>query len=384
MQFLRPQLALLTPVLWLAACGGDSARKVEANGAPPIPVSTIVVTAEAWPEEYEAAGTVRARMSAVISSRMTGYVREVRAQVGDRVDAGQVLVMLDAGDMDSLYQRAEAGREEARSAIPEAENGVAAAQANLELARVTFKRMQDLFASKSISNQEFDEAAARLKAAEAAHAMAQSKRVQLTARIAQADQELRTAEIQRGYARLHAPFDGMVTARSVEPGNLATPGAPLMTIERSGAYRLEAPVEESKLGLIRPGSAVTVVIDAVKGTFEAKVGEVVPSVDAASRAYIVKIDLPPVSQLRSGAFGRARFTLGRRHALTVPAAALLERGQLQSVYVADVGAARTRMVTTGLTSAGRVEVLSGLSAGERVIVPVPASLADGARIEVRQ
>ncbi len=384
MQFLRPQLALLTPVLWLAACGGDSARKVEANGAPPIPVSTIVVTAEAWPEEYEAAGTVRARMSAVISSRMTGYVREVRAQVGDRVDAGQVLVMLDAGDMDSLYQCAEAGREEARSAIPEAENGVAAAQANLELARVTFKRMQDLFASKSISNQEFDEAAARLKAAEAAHAMAQSKRVQLTARIAQADQELRTAEIQRGYARLHAPFDGMVTARSVEPGNLATPGAPLMTIERSGAYRLEAPVEESKLGLIRPGSAVTVVIDAVKGTFEAKVGEVVPSVDAASRAYIVKIDLPPVSQLRSGAFGRARFTLGRRHALTVPAAALLERGQLQSVYVADVGAARTRMVTTGLTSAGRVEVLSGLSAGERVIVPVPASLADGARIEVRQ
>src|SRR5690242_18298824 len=259
MKSLKAQLALLMPVLWLAACGGDSPRRVEANSVTPVPVSTAAVTAEAWPDEYEAAGTVRARMSAVISSRMTGYVREVRAQAGERVDAGQVLVMLDAGDLDSLYQRAEAGREEARSAIPEAENGVSAAHASLELARATFKRMQELFASKSISNQEFDEAAARLKAAEAAHAMAQSKRAQLTAKIAQADQELRTADIQRGYARLHAPFDGMVTTRSVEPGNLATPGAPLMTIERAGAYRLEAPIEESRLGTIRVGSTVTVV-----------------------------------------------------------------------------------------------------------------------------
>lgn len=261
---------------------------------------------------------------------------------------------------------------------------MAAAKANLELVRMTFKRMSDLFASKSISNQEYDEAAARLKGAEAAYAMAESKRVQRTARIAQAEQERRAAEIQRGYAQLRAPFAGVVTAKSVEPGNLATPGAPLLTIEREGAYRLEVPIEESRLAVIRRGSKVMVTLDALDRTLEAKIGEIVPSVDAASRTYLVKIDLPAIPQLRSGIFGRARFPLGNRAVLAVPSTAVMERGQLQTVYVAENGAARMRIVTIGRKRADRAEVLSGLTAGEQVISPIPAVLADGAKVEIRQ
>src|SRR2546422_6419440 len=198
-------------------------------------------------------GIVRAGMAAILSSKVMGYVREVHTNIGDRVGAGQFLVVLDAADLEANYRRADAGRDEARSAIPEAESGVVAAKANRELARATFKRMRDLFVSKSISNQEYDQAVARLKAAEAAYAMAESKRAQLTSRIAQADQERSAADIQRGYAQLRAPFAGVVTAKSVEPGNLATPGAPLLTIEREGAYRLEVQVEEPRLALIRSG-----------------------------------------------------------------------------------------------------------------------------------
>ena len=329
-------------------------------------------------------GTVRARTAAVLSSKVMGYVGEVRANIGDHVAAGQLLVVLDAADLEANYRRADAGREEARSAKPEAENGVAAARANLELVRVTFKRMSDLFASKSISNQEYDESAARLKAAEAAYAMAESKRVQLTSKIAQADQERSAAEIHRGYAQLRAPFAGIVTAKSVEPGNLATPGAPLLTIEREGAYRLEVPVEESRLALIRSGSKVTVTFDALGRTFEAKIGEVVPSVDSASRAYLVKIDLPAIPQLRSGIFGRARFVVGTRPVLSVPASAVMERGQVQSVYVVENGVARLRLVTIGRKITDRAEVLSGLNGGEQVISPIPVGLADGAKVEIHR
>lgn len=369
-------------VLWLAGCS-ESPRNVEANGAP-VPVHVVTVAAQSWPEEYEAMGTVRARTAAVVASKVMGYVREVHAGIGDHVAAQQLLVVLDAADMEAAYGRADAGWEEARSAIPESESALAAARANLELARATFKRMDDLFASKSISNQEYDEATARRKAAEAAYAIAESKRAQLTSKIAQADQERSAAEIQRGYAQLRAPFAGVVTAKSVEPGNLATPGTPLLTVEREGTYRLEVPVEESRLALIRSGSKVTVTIDALGRTLEARVGEVLPSVDAASRAYLVKIDLPAITQLRAGIFGRARFVVGIRPVLSVPCSAVKERGQVQSVYVIENASARIRIVTVGRKIADRAEVLSGLSAGEQVASPVPVILADGAKVEIHQ
>ena len=190
--------------------------------------------------------------------------------------------------------------------------------------------------------------------------------------------------VQRGYAQLRAPFAGVVTAKSVEPGNLATPGAPLLTIEREGAFRLEVPVEESRLPLIRSGSKVTVMLDALGRTIEAKIGEVVPSVDAASRAYLVKIDLPARPQLRSGIFGRARFVVGTRPVLSVPASAVMERGQVQSVFVVENGAARLRLITIGRKMADRAEVLSGLNAGDQALSPIPVGLTDGAKVEIRQ
>ena len=367
--------------LWLTSCG-EPPRKAEAAAAV-VPVRTVAVAEQSWPEEYEATGTVRARTTAVVSSKVMGYVHEARVTTGEHVSEGQLLVVLDAADLDANYRRADAAREEAASAIPEADSASAAAKAQLELARATFKRMSDLYASKSISNQEYDEATARLKAAEATSAMAESKRTQLNSKIAQAEQERRAADIQRGYAQIHSPFGGIITGKSVEPGNLATPGAPMLTIERDGAYRLEVPVEESRLSAIRIGGRVSVSIEALGRTCEAPIGEVVPSVDAASRSYLVKIDLPVMPQLRSGIFGRARFVLGSRTVLAVPASAVMERGQLQCVYAVDSGIARLRVVSLGRKAADRVEVLSGLSGGERLVSPIPAALGDGAQVESR-
>ena len=374
---------LIPATIWLAGCGEAPGQKVAAVSVPPVTVSTVAAVTEDWPALYEATGTVRARTSVAISARWMGYVREVKAQAGDRVREGQLLVTLDTRDLDVGSRRAEAAREEVRTAVPEAESAIAAAKANLDLAQVTFGRMQDLFQKKSISNQEFDEASARLKAAEAAYGMVQARRAQLTSKLAQVEQEVRSTEVTRSYADVLAPFAGVVIARSVEPGSLALPGGPLFTIEREGAYRLEAAVEESRLTAIRTGQTVSVTLDSVDCAIEARVSEIVPAVDAASRSYIVKIDLPAVKGLRSGVFGRAAFQLGSRPLVAIPAAAVSERGQLQTVLVADNGMARIRLITAGQKLKDRIEVLSGLSNGEKVIFPVPPGLTDGAGVEVR-
>jgi multidrug efflux pump subunit AcrA (membrane-fusion protein) len=125
-------------------------------------------------------------------------------------------------------------------------------------------------------------------------------------------------------------------------------------------------------------------LDGADCAVNARVSEIVPEVDAASRAYLVKIDLPSSPGLRSGVFGRASFQVGSRPVLSIPGAAVTERGQLQSVYVADSGIARMRLITLGNKSGDRVEALSGLNAGEQIIFPVPRNLHDGARVEVRR
>jgi membrane fusion protein, multidrug efflux system len=374
---------LASTALW-SGCGGSGPHTGAASIPAAVSVQAVTVSNQSWPDTYEATGTVRARTAAVISSKVMAYVRQVAVQVGDEVKEGQELVTLDAQDLDANVRRAEAAEAEVRSAMPEADNGVAGAKANLDLAQSTFKRMEELASKKSISSQEFDEAAARLKSAQASYDMAVSRRKQLDAKQAQVREEIRATQIMRDYTRIAAPFSGVVTARPVEPGNLAAPGAPLLTIEREGAYRLEASVDESRLRFVKTGQTVEVGLEALDRRLTARVSEIVPAVDAASRAYLVKIDLPALANLRSGAFGRAWFPMGAREVTTVPPLAVTERGQLQSVFVVEDGFARNRLVTIGQRQPNAVEVLSGLSAAEKVVSPVPAGLVDGSRVEVRQ
>ena len=381
---MRNALFLAIPVgICLAGCS-EAVREPEASPqSTRISVTTVAAAVEQWPLTYQATGTVTARSSATVSSKWLGYVRDVNVKAGDPVSQGQVLIVLDARDLDATAGRASAAREEIRGAIPEAESAIAAAKSNLDLAQVTFRRMSELYAKKSISDQEFDEASAKQKAAQAGYDMARAKRAQLDSRLAQADEEVRAAQVSRSYAEIQAPFAGIVAAKSTEPGNLAIPGAPLLTIE-GNAFRLEVSVEESKLAAIRPGQAVSVSVDALDHPIEARVSEILPAVDAASRSATVRIDLPPIQNVRSGIFGRAAFQLGKRPVTAIPASSVVERGQLQSVYVAENGIAHLRLITLGNRSGDHAEVLSGLNAGEMVISPVAQNLSDGARIEVRR
>ncbi|HTS48522.1 MAG TPA: efflux RND transporter periplasmic adaptor subunit [Bryobacteraceae bacterium] len=383
MRLSKPLTAVAFISIGLTACR-EAPRRAEASvRAQTVEVPVVAVASVELPSVYEAVGTVRARTSAVMASQIMGSVREVKVHTGDSVSPGQLLVTIDSRDLDVAVRERQAAREEAVSARGEVEHAVAAAQANLDLAKVTFRRMQELYDKKSISDQEYDEANARLKAAQAGYDMAVAKRAQVAAKIQQATEAVSSAEVMRGYAEIRAPFAGIVTEKPVEPGAMAIPGTPLLTVEQSGALRLEVPVEESFLASVRAGQAVTVTLDSLDRTLEARVSELGPLVDPASRAFLVKIDLPNVPQLRSGMFGRAKFSRGARPALVVPIAAVSEQGQLQSVIVVEEGSAHTRLVTLGQKRGDVVEILSGLNAGERVVSPRSMTLADGARVEAR-
>lgn len=375
-------IILLLAAAALAGCGGakEPARKAEA--LPSVRVQTVQLAEEPVAEIYEATGTVRARVSSVVGARVMGYLREIRVQAGDTVQPGQVIAVIEAREIDSGLKQAEAARDEARNALPEVDNAIAAARAQLELAEATHRRMKSLFDQKSITQQEFDEVDARLRMARASHEMALAKRAQLEQKIRQAESAVAQAAAMKGYTEITAPFRGVVVERKAEPGMLAAPGTPIAVIEQSAGYRLEAAVEESRLGRIRPGMAVEVVLDALGGPRQGRVEEIVPTLDAGSRTFLVKIALQGAS-LRSGMFGRARFALGERKALLVPPAAVARQGQVEQVYVVAGGAARARLVTTGASHDGRLEVLSGLRPGDVVVAAPPAGLRDGSPVEVR-
>jgi RND family efflux transporter MFP subunit len=376
-------LAIL--ILMTAACSLEEAPLGAAATQPTaIDVQVQMVVASEITGMYRASGTVRAHYTAAIAAKIAANIVEIRVQAGDRVQAGQTLIVLDHRDLEAQLHRSEAARTEAESAISETENAIAAASANLDLARVTHHRFQNLLAKASVSQQEFDESQARLQGAESALAMAASKRRQVEARSSQVEAEVAAARVARGYATLIAPFAGLVTERKADPGSLATPGVPLLTLEREGNLRLEVSIDESRLGLVRIGENVAVEMDGLGRTIAGRVAEIVPSVDAATRSFTTKIDLPSLPGLRAGMFGRVAFAAATREALLIPASAVLERGQIRSVYVVEGDTAQLRFVTLGEARDDQREVLSGLTSGERLVVEPPPLLADGGHVTIQE
>jgi RND family efflux transporter MFP subunit len=372
-------------ILMTAACSRHETRVAAAGAeqkAAAVQVETVAASEIA--DIYHASGSVHARYSAAIAAKITANILDVRVQSGDHVQAGQTLVALDRRGLEAHLRRSEAARAEAESTIDETENSITAARANFELARVTHKRFEELLAKASVSQQEFDESQARLRSAQAALEMAASKRRQVEARRIQADAEIAAARVALGYATLAAPFAALVTERKADPGSLATPGTPLLTLEREGNPRLEASIDESRLGLVRVGESVAVEIDGLNRTVSGRVAEIVPSVDAATRSFTVKIDLPALPGLKSGMFGRAGFSARKRGALLIPQSAVLERGQIRSVYVVEGDTARLRFVTLGAKRDDQSEVLSGLTAGERIIVTPPSLFSDATRVAIQE
>jgi multidrug efflux pump subunit AcrA (membrane-fusion protein) len=392
-------LAVIAPILF-AAMSVSCGRKQE-TGTLKASITKVTIERVAFgsvDDFYEATGTVRSKTTSVLSSKTLGSVVAIHVNEGDRVRAGQTLIEIDNREAAAQLQKAQAGVRETENALDEADRNIRAAQAakaaseaSLALAASTHARYQKLLERRSVSPQEFDEVQTKYKVAQAEAERAtrmlaslDARRNQAVARIDQARSDVSGARVYASYARVTSPINGIITAKQTDTGMMATPGAPLLTVEDDSHYRLEASVEESQLSRIKIGDQVGVQIDAAgSGEMSGRVAEIVPAADPASRSYAVKIELPQQKNMRSGLYGKARFARDQKQAITIPATAIIQRGQLTSVFVVDeAGIAHMRLIATGKSHGNRVEVLTGLSDGERIVVDRVDAIGDGSRVEL--
>jgi multidrug efflux system membrane fusion protein len=366
----RLSLLVLLAAIGLAGCSNEQTRTAPSPEAVRN-ISVLAVQQASVPDLLEAAGTVRAAQTSDAASQMMGNIVEIRAHEGDRVQRGQVLAVIDDSQPRAAVERATA-------ADLAAQQQTVGADSDLALAESTLKRYQNLYEKKSVSPQEFDEVKARQQAALARRDMARAGHAQAQAALSQARTSL-------DYTHIRAPFDGVVTEKKADSGTLASPGMPIFTVEDVRRYRLEATVNENDLRYVRTGQQVSVAIDALDNAgLNGRVVQIVPAADAASRTFLVKIELPTDTRLRSGLFGRAQFSRGERQALLIPRSAVVERGQLQGIYVLDQNQiANLRYITLGKPSGAEVEVLAGLQHGERIVAKPGAVDLNGKRVEVQ-
>jgi RND family efflux transporter MFP subunit len=353
----------------LAGChGGDSTKPAVVET---VTAQVVESQQQQVPVNVRSTGTVHARETAVVSAQVMGRIQQVLVHEGDNVRAGQTLALLDDAAMRTSVTQAEAG-------VRAAQNQQTAAESEAKLAASTLERYRQLETQKSVSPQEMDEVSGR---AQAAAARLDAVRAQTDAARAQEN----GARTMMGYTRLLAPFNGIVTSRMADPGTLASPGVPLLQVDQVGALQLQATVDESAIGAIHKGMKTQVAIGGASSTnIVGTVQEIVPAADPVSHSFLVKIDLPSSSQLHAGMYGTAEFGNGTRQAIVIPRSAVVQRGSLVCAYVLDNnGIAQLRYLTLGSAQGNFVEVLSGISSGEKLVdAPSDRDLA-GKRIETR-
>ena len=337
---MRPLLLFFPLVLVLVAGCGRKSPVATTSGAGPLDVQTVRIAAESLPAVIEMPATVRPAERAVISAKLTGTIASLPWGLGQEVKAGELLVAL---------------------AVPEADARVRQAQAQLAEAQRATERERTLVAKGVNAPDTLRDAEDRLRFAQAG---------------------LAEAEALLAHASIRAPFVGVVTEKHVLPGDLATPGLPLLALESTARLRAEGTVPEQAASALRLGDPLAVIVTEGSPPVAGTIEELSAAADAVSRSVLVKVALAAGSA-RSGQFVRLQVPAGRTEAILVPDAALSRFGQMERVFVAAEGRAVLRLVKTGRATAGRTEILAGLNPGEQVILAPPAALRDGQLVTTR-
>ncbi len=334
----------LAAMLLAAGCSSKDEPVVPAVSAEPqstIQASVIEIRSVQAPVRVEVTGQVVPIFQAVLSSRIQGTIDQLLVREGASVVKGQTLIQLDNRDVEADLARV---------------------SAEVENAKAQLDRMETLYRQDAVSKQEMENATRAYKVAEA------SRKAVLA---------------QLSYTVVKAPFDGVITEKMVEAGELASPGQPLLKMENPRRLRLEATVAEGDLKSVSRGDKIPVIIDALNGRALAGiVGQILPAGDPQTHTFTVKVDLPSAPGLKTGMFGRLQLDKGTSRTILVPETAVVERGELTSVFaVGSDRIARLRWVKTGRRLDNQVEILSGVNVGESVLLDAARGI-DGAAVTI--
>jgi len=390
MHLFGARVAAAAVILWMAAglsACGEKGKQGTAVSRPVVQgVEVVVVRPVPRETTAEALGTVRARTTAAVAPQIMGRLTGVAVSEGSVVAAGALLATIDDTTVRAQLASAEGAVAEAGAAGEEAERAIAQAEASRVLAEKTYERFRKLVEGNLVARREFDEAEMRRTLAVKDLERAQQRKGQAVAKLAQARGQADVARAQLAFARVTAPFAGVVVEKRADAGSMAVPGVPLFLLEDPRRYRIEAAVSETYLTFLKTGTSVRVALDTEPGKpVRAVVTEVVPSVDPATRTFVVKADLPP-GIARSGQSGKVRFAAGKGTALTVPKRAVTRACGSDGVFTigAPDNVVRLTVITLGAEFDDRVEVLSGIEDGDRIALSPIDKLSDGARVEVRR
>lgn len=350
---------------------------------PPIAVPVMAVSNQIQPVTYDAVGTVKAKLSATVSSKLMGVIQSFKVKEGDAVKQGDLLVVLDDRQVSAQLNQAHAALSEAQEAEAGAISARQAAKAGAEQTRLSFERNRHMLQGGAITQEAFESVEAQYKQARAALDQAEAMVEAARFRINQARAAVDAATVASKDARVLAPFDGEVTAKLADTGALAAPGTPLLTLERKGGYRVDLVVPEAYIQTVQTGQPVQVRIPASGETpLAGTVDVIVPSADQGSRTFVVQVGLADDVSLRSGMFSRVPLTIGEQQSMRIPASAVVRQGQLTGVFIVDdQHVARLRLIRTGRTFGEKVEVISGLKDGTRLVIDPPPQLTNGAAVE---
>ncbi|WP_417860630.1 efflux RND transporter periplasmic adaptor subunit [Winogradskyella sediminis] len=345
--------------LLLASCGSEDNKNV-ADNSPAIPVKTSQVEADTNRPFLAVSGKIQAVNSADLSTRMMGYVNKVHVNVGDKVSKGQLLVSINNTDLQAKRAQVNAGIAEATAAFNNAQKD--------------YNRFKNLFAEESATQKELDDMTANFNMAKA--------------RLESAKQVKNEINAQFSYSNITAPFSGIITSKSIEAGNMANPGVPLISMETPGHFEVMAMVPETEISEIKNGSTVDVLVKSINQTIKGKVKEVSTSAKNTGGQYLVKIDLDKTdANILSGMFTTVQFPIERKAKsalVLVPTEAIVTKGQLSGVYtVSQSNTAMLRWLRLGRTFGDQVEVLSGLNADEAYVVSSEGKLYNGTKISVQ-
>lgn len=338
-----PFILLISLGMALAACDHEkNGAGEQLQSLPTAEVTVSKVARRTAARQVEVVGTVQAVDRAEISAKITGNIIALPVDLGTSVKQGQLLLELAAGEISAQVQQA---------------------KTQLEQARRNLLREENLLKKNAATPESVKSLQESVRIAEAAY---------------------RETLTMLDYARITAPFAGIITRKFANAGDLATPGKPLLILEERNNLQVLTDIPEAMIAGLRPGNRLKVTVPSVSLVTEGTVAEVSPTADSSSRTAPAKLRLPADDRLRSGQFARVSLTMADLTTLTVPAEALVPYGQMERLYVVDDGRARLRLVRSGAKENGDVEILSGLDENETVIVTGNATLIDGQPVSINR
>ena len=359
MKSLVLNIIVLIALITVFSCN-DSEKKIKADTTQTIAVRVSSVSSNADNPFLSASGKVQSENSANLSTRMMGHVQNIYVKVGDKVNKGQLLLSVNNADISAKLAQVSASITEANAAYKNAEKD--------------YFRYKSLFNDNSASQKELDDITAHYNMAKA--------------RLEAANQMKNEVQAQFSYANIRAPFNGVISNKFINEGDMANPGMPLLEIESPSSFQVMAMVPETEISQIKKNTDVNVLIKSLSAILKGKVIEVSSSAKNTGGQYLVKIKLiESIENLRSGMFATVQFpteNTNEMKALLIPTSALVNKGELSGIYtVSQSNTAVLRWLRLGRTYGDKVEILSGLNADESYIESAEGKLFNGAKVTIQ-